>query len=83
MTKVCFLLPLIVLLACTTNSDRGAAPSRNGVTTGQGSRLEVGPDTNIGPNPEETSPSVRERNLQKPEVNQPFANDPATTEPSR
>lgn len=81
MKKIWLFLPLVVLLGCT--SERGGAPSRNGVTTGQGSRLEVGPDVNIGPNPEETSPSVRERNLQKPEVNQPFANDPATSEPSK
>ena len=83
MKKAWLLLSLIVLVGCTSTTERGAPPSRNGVTTGQGSRVEVGPDVNIGPNPQESSPSIRERNLQRPEVNQPFANDPATIQPSR
>ena len=82
MIKGWLFLPLVLLVGCSTG-ERGGAPSPNGVTTGQGSRLEVGPDANIGPNPVETSPSVRERRLERPEVNQPFANDPATIEPGK
>ena len=77
------LLIMVLLLAVGCASERGGVASRTGVTTGQGSKIETGLDMNIGPNAEETSPSVRERNLEKPKVEQPFADDPATISPSK
>ena len=75
MKELWLLVPLVLLPACTSTSERGGASSSlNGVTTGQGSRLEVGPDVTIGPDAQESSPSVRK---QKTLVNQPFANYPA------
>ena len=84
MKELWLLLPVMLLPACTSTTERGGASwSLNGVTTGQGSRLEIGPDVTIGPDAQESSPSVRQRNTGKPPVNQPFANDPATSQPSK
>jgi len=77
---VSFILP-ICLLGCA--SPQGGDASRNGVTTGQGSRVETGLDMNIGPDAIQSSPSVRERSGEAPTLRQPFVNDPATQDPIR
>ena len=79
--KQLFVAAILGSLMAGCQSPEGGTGSANGVTTGSGPRLETGLDMNLGPNPIESSPSVRERNKDVPSINQPFANDPATQDP--
>jgi hypothetical protein len=74
-------LILICALLGGCASQRGIVPSQNGVTTGQGPRLETGLEVNIGPEPIESSPSVRDVYTTRPKIDDRFVDDPATIEP--
>jgi len=74
------ILAAMALAGCQS-PEQGRVGSANGVTTGNGSRIETGLDMNIGPEPAESSPSVRQLEKGAPPITQPFANDPATQKP--